>query len=227
MSMDKSEIIKMVLELYSARKEAKEYLDFYAEPNEGQKLEEYKHIIREEFYPSRNREPKTRFSVCRKALSDFKKLKPSEDSIAELMVFYMENACQFTYDYGDMWEQFYDSVESNFDKTLRHIVLYDLWDKYDSRIKQCLRWASEYTQMGKPKKKHKKAKQLPLSKEEQIYQAARDLAAEIGISYSEALGFTLGIKDVTYGWEDDYTEEEFQALIDHAVGDTDYEHTLY
>ena len=47
--------------------------------------------------------------------------------------------------------------------------------------------------MGKPKKKHKKAKQLPLSKEEQIYQAARDLAAEIGISYSEALGFTLGI----------------------------------
>lgn len=55
MSMDKSEIIKMVLELYSARKEAKEYLDFYAEPNEGQKLEEYKHIIREEFYPSRNR----------------------------------------------------------------------------------------------------------------------------------------------------------------------------
>jgi hypothetical protein len=55
--------------------------------------------------------------------------------------------------------------------------------------------------MGKPKKKHKKAKQLPLSKEEQIFQAARDLAAEIGISYSEALGFTLGIKDVTYGWE--------------------------
>lgn len=51
--------------------------------------------------------------------------------------------------------------------------------------------------MGKPKKKHKKAKQLPLSKEEQIFQAARDLAAEIGISYSEALGFTLGIKDVT------------------------------
>ena len=48
--------------------------------------------------------------------------------------------------------------------------------------------------MGKPKKKHKKAKQLPLSKEEQIFQAARDLAAEIGISYSEALGFTLGIK---------------------------------
>ena len=63
------------------------------------------------------------------------------DSVAELMVFYMENACQFTYDYGDMWEQFYDSVESNFDKTLRHIVLCDLWGKYESRIEQCVRWA--------------------------------------------------------------------------------------
>ena len=51
--------------------------------------------------------------------------------------------------------------------------------------------------------------------------------ADIGISYSEALGFTLGIKDVTYGWEDDYTEEEFQALIDHAVEGTDYDSTLY
>ena len=81
--------------------------------------------------------------------------------------------------------------------------------------------------MGKPKKNHKKAKQLPLSKEEQVFQAARDLAAEIGISYSEALGFTLGIKDVTYGWEDDYTEEECQALMDHGVGDTDDDDTLY
>lgn len=38
------------------------------------------------------------------------------------MVSYMEWATQFTYDYGDMWEQYYDSVESNFDKTVRHIA---------------------------------------------------------------------------------------------------------
>ena len=45
--------------------------------------------------------------------------------------------------------------------------------------------------MGKPKKKHKKAKQLPLSKEEQIFQAARDLAAEIGISWKSHATLTL------------------------------------
>ena len=39
-SMTKEDIIEMVLELYSARKEAKEYLEFYASPDEKEKLEE-------------------------------------------------------------------------------------------------------------------------------------------------------------------------------------------
>lgn len=140
-SMTKAEIIEMVLELYSARKEAKEYLEFYVCPDEKGKLEEYKSIIREEFYPKRRREPQTRFSVCRKAVADFKKLKPSADALAELMVSYMEWATQFTYDYGDMWEQYYDSVESNFDKTVKHIAANGLWEKYDKRLQQCVKWS--------------------------------------------------------------------------------------
>ena len=34
MAMPKEEIIGMVLEMYDARKEAKEYLEFYANPDE-------------------------------------------------------------------------------------------------------------------------------------------------------------------------------------------------
>ncbi len=49
MSMSKEEIIGMVLEMYDARKEAKEYLEFYANPDEDGKLDEYKKIITEEF----------------------------------------------------------------------------------------------------------------------------------------------------------------------------------
>ena len=56
MAMPKEEIIGMVLEMYDARKEAKEYLEFYANPDEDGKLEEYKKIITEEFYPSRGRQ---------------------------------------------------------------------------------------------------------------------------------------------------------------------------
>jgi hypothetical protein len=52
-AMSKEEIIDMVLAMYDARKEAKEYLEFFANPNEDGKLEEYKKIIIEEFYPSK------------------------------------------------------------------------------------------------------------------------------------------------------------------------------
>lgn len=141
-SMPKESIIGMVMEMYSARKEAQEYLEFYTHPNERGKLEEYKNIIREEFYPARRREPQTRFAVCRKAVADFKKLKPSADALADLMVSYMEWATQFTHDYGDMWEQYYTSVDGNFGKTVKHIVVNDLWEIYDYRLRQCVEWAS-------------------------------------------------------------------------------------
>ena len=141
LAMTKKDIIEMALEMYSASKEVKEYLEFLVCPNETGKLEEYKAIIKEEFYPKRRREPQTRFSVCRKAVSDFKKLKPSADALAELMVSYMEWATKFTADYGDMWEQYYDSVEGNFDKTIKHVVANGLWDKYDMRLQQCVKWS--------------------------------------------------------------------------------------
>ena len=39
--------------LYDASKEAKRYLDFYAEPNSKNECEHFKHIIRQEFFPTR------------------------------------------------------------------------------------------------------------------------------------------------------------------------------
>ena len=143
MAMPKEEIIGMVLEMYDARKEAKEYLEFFANPDEAGKLEEYKKIITEEFYPAKSRrEPKTRFSVCRKAVSDYKKLKPSPEKLADLMLCYVENACEFTYDYGDMWEQYYTSVENNFEKTMAFIAKNNMLELFKPRLKQCMEWAS-------------------------------------------------------------------------------------
>lgn len=36
--LPKEQVIEVILELYDARKEAKEYLDFYTNPNEDAKL---------------------------------------------------------------------------------------------------------------------------------------------------------------------------------------------
>ncbi len=119
--LTKEQIISIVLELYDARKEAQEYLDFYLSPNEHAKLEEYKNIIREEFVP-RQGKPKCRFRVCNKAISDFKKLQAHPSSVADIMLYYVEVGVTPAVLYGDMWEQYYISLETNFAKAMEYIA---------------------------------------------------------------------------------------------------------
>ena len=138
LGLTQEQVIDVILELYDARKEAKEYLEFYMNPNDDIKLDEYKKIIYNEFYPTRG-EPKCRFSVCRKAVSDFKKLKPSPSCIADLMLFYIETGVNFTAEYGDMWEQYYTALENNFDKTMEFIYKNGYLDELRPRIEKMLK----------------------------------------------------------------------------------------
>ena len=76
--------------------------------------------------------------MCKKAISDYKKLKPSAGAVAELMLCLVDNACRFTAEYGDMWESYYDSVISNFGALLKHIDKAGLFDVYRARLEQCV-----------------------------------------------------------------------------------------
>ena len=68
-------------------------------------------------------------------------------------------------------------------------------------------------------RKLSKKKEKPLTHEEELYRVARELAADAGISFSEALGFVLGVKNPTYGWENEISQEEFQALLNQDERD--------
>ena len=142
-SLSNDDLLKVVMDLYEARKEAKDFLEYKASPDEKGKLSEYKEIITEEFYPYGRSDPKFRFSVCKKAISDFKKLKPSDKSVADLMLTFVECGCQFTSENGDMWEEYYDVMENNFRSTLKFIVDKNLFSKFKPRILQCLHWADD------------------------------------------------------------------------------------
>ena len=54
-------------------------------PNEKGKVEEYREIITKEFFPSRG-EAELRFSVCRKAVSEYKSLDAALEFLADLML---------------------------------------------------------------------------------------------------------------------------------------------
>ncbi len=98
----KEQVIDIMLELYDAKKEAKEYLEFYLSPNYDAELEKCKKLIRNEFFPTRGCLKDPSFAKCRKVISDFRKLKPDPKDVADLMLFYIEQGCQFTIMFGDI-----------------------------------------------------------------------------------------------------------------------------
>jgi len=142
-TLTKEQLTEFILEMYDNSKPAKEYLEYYLKPNEQELLEKYRKVIVQEFYPKgKTAEPKTRFSVARKAISDFRYLKPSPEALADLMLTLPEMACKFTREYGDMSEQFYDSAYNNFKTALLFIYKNGLKNSFKLRCEDCVKWAS-------------------------------------------------------------------------------------
>lgn len=48
-SLDRQGLEQLILDLYTVRKEAKEFLDYAVHPNDNAKYEQYKEVIKKEF----------------------------------------------------------------------------------------------------------------------------------------------------------------------------------
>lgn len=135
--LDKADLIKHIAELYKKYKPVKQYFDFYIDPDEKKLLEEYKEKVAEGFFPKRGFQLK--LSVSRKAINDFKKLGPSPESLADLLLVYVENGVEFTTEFGDIDEGFYTSVENTFASALNLMSENRLLDKFQARARKILR----------------------------------------------------------------------------------------
>lgn len=152
--LTKEQLVEQVLELYESYKPVKEFYSFYLNPNENELFEKYKAIIVNEFYPKgKFSEPKTRFSVAKKAIADFSAVKPSPKLIGDLMVTFVEMACKFTFEYGDMWDQYYTSTATNYERALKYLQKNDLLNDFKLRCEQCLKYA-EPCGYGFPREMH-------------------------------------------------------------------------
>lgn len=136
-SLERCSLEELVMDLYSARKEAKEYLEYVIKPDDNVKLEKYRRIIMNEFYPSRG-DAKFRFSICRKAVFEFKSLDPLPELLADLMLCIPEYASQIA-KWGDLWEQFYIATENNFEAAMKFISQHQLQSQFQERIDTILK----------------------------------------------------------------------------------------
>lgn len=128
---DKATLIKHISELYKKYKPVKEYFDFYINPDESKILEQYKEKVTEGFFPLHGYEIK--LSISRKAISDFKKLGTSNQSLADLLLHFVEKGVELTKTYGNIDENFYSSLENTYAKSLSLIEKNGLLDIFQGR----------------------------------------------------------------------------------------------
>lgn len=99
--MPKKMLEKLVVELYQSKTFNQELIQNKIHPeDEETKLEKYKKIIKDEFFPERGF-GKLRYGVMRKALSNFKKISKNPKNIGWGFSDYMDQVYWAYYDYQD------------------------------------------------------------------------------------------------------------------------------
>jgi len=109
----KPALIALVKDLYDASPDNRDFVQarFQAEAGEGSALEKYRHKIVEQFFPARGF-GKLKLGEARKAIRDYRKATGNLTGTIDLMLTYVENGTEFTHEFGDINESFYNSLES-------------------------------------------------------------------------------------------------------------------
>lgn len=91
--LDKEQIIEMILDLYAARPEAKEYLDFWVSGDIDSKMNKAKSAILKEVARKQRSRPRPRMTKIKRIIKDIVSLNPDSQAIAEIMTFAVERMC--------------------------------------------------------------------------------------------------------------------------------------
>jgi len=132
--LDKDKLVELIADLYKKNKSVKDFFDFYMTPDEKLIFFKYKDKVFEAFYPRRGFAIKLK--DAKQAISDFKKLGSSPKLLADLMLFYVETGVNLTKDFGDIDENYYNSLVKMFMQALGLMSTEDMLDKFSERTKK-------------------------------------------------------------------------------------------
>ena len=115
-----NDLMGLIAELYSLSKSNKDFLDARF-IQDGKILGHYKIQIKKYLAPNEPWKESQQISLkdAKKILSTYKKATSNPVGLIELMVHYVECGTDFLCEYGDMYEQYYVSLESVFDSALK------------------------------------------------------------------------------------------------------------
>ncbi len=141
-ALDKTEIIKLISEMYKKVPAAKNYLDIYATGNINELAEKYKKEIEKYVYPTGNKLI-LKESEARKLIRTVRKMKVVELNI-ELELHYVDCCLDVITDFGYWDENYYLSVEKMYHSAVNGITELGLIEEYSERLENISARASEF-----------------------------------------------------------------------------------
>lgn len=140
--MDKTEIIKLILEMYKKIPDAKNYLDIFTTGDIQKLTEKYKKEIERYIYPN-GRNMDLRETEARKIIRTVRKMNITELNI-ELELHYVSCCLDIIEDFGYWDENYYMAMGKMFDNAISGINEMGIEEKYLERIKTLSHKASEF-----------------------------------------------------------------------------------
>lgn len=117
--MSAEQISEMVLDLYAARSEAREYLDFFVSPDIEKKLDKSRSLIKKEMSRNSKGRNKSRSTRIRRFIKDISSLNPGAEPVAEIMTFAVETFCEVGSD-----QIIKTSVQNGYARLLHDTIIY-------------------------------------------------------------------------------------------------------
>lgn len=140
--MEKTEMIKLISEMYSKIPSAKEFLDIFSGVKIETLIKKYKKEIERYVYPS-GRELVLRESEARKIIRTVRKMNITELNV-ELELHYIKCCLEIIEDFGYSDEKYYIAIGKMFDSATSGISEMGEEEKYEHRINAITYTASEY-----------------------------------------------------------------------------------
>lgn len=116
--MDSEEMAELILDLYDARKEAKEYLDFFVEPDIEARLTKARLAISKEAARTSRGRARPRITKVRQVIKNISTLNPGVEAECDIMAFAVETFCAVG---SDNWVK--DATQKSLAKLLHDTIV--------------------------------------------------------------------------------------------------------
>ena len=111
-SMEKSDLLSLLMDMAGLRKENMEWLDLKLK--DGTEIEESLRYFKGKIRGCIFNGERPNLSEARRFILNFKRISADEKHVIDLMLFYVETGDKLDEEYGDLYGQFYTSMENMF-----------------------------------------------------------------------------------------------------------------